>query len=250
MPRFLAPRTLATVIGGAALWLAAALPAQAILYKGIIDPTFHAGGTVATGDPLGWSAEITFELDGCVGTFGLTTCSTMDLLTAIGTLYNTADPSHTPVSTPTVLNYLPGSSSTLINSVLFDSNGDVAGLNTAPIGHAMALATPIYLTNGAANLWLQFFAQAPILTLTSFVSAAVTPPATGGYLIVSPCQRVFLGETSGYLCSTDPSTGIYSDTATVTFEQISAVPEPGSLMLLAMAALAAVAAQRRRRALR
>src|SRR5690349_16954353 len=110
----------------AALWLGHG-SANAIVFKAIVDPAFNPGGTSATGTDLGWSAEMFFDLDGCApGLF--TTCSTMNLLSATGTLYDTTDLSHTPVSTPSTLTYFAGPpNNSLIHSVLFDGSGGVLG---------------------------------------------------------------------------------------------------------------------------
>jgi hypothetical protein len=165
----------------------------------------------------------------------------MDLMSATGTLYDINHITHTPVSSPTTLNYLPGGpSSSLINSVLLDGEGGVLGLNTAPIGPAFATAPSTYLTNGAANLWLQFFAND--FSFLSAIDAAPVAPETGGYLIVGTCTPVFIGDSTSYLCPRDPSTGVFSDTAQVTFEQI---PEPNSPLLIVMAGMAAWIARRR-----
>jgi len=222
--------------GAIGIWIASAGLAQAIIYKGVIDPTFHATDTGLTGSEMGWSAEIVFELDGCPPDLLVPeSCTTMDLLTATGTLYDKDDPS-TPVSTPASLDFLPsGPNSALINNVVFSSDGSILGLNTNPIGFAFATTDPAYLLNGSANLWLQFFAQAPVITLASFDG----PPATGGYLIVTnPCTF----SEGGSSCP-DPSTGVFSDTAQVQFEPI---PEPGVAWLILSAMVAVQLTYRRR----
>jgi hypothetical protein len=220
----------------AALSLGVPGSGNAIIYKGHIDPTFHAGGTAATGTDLGWSADIILDLEGCADNTGFTTCTTMDLDSAIGTLYDTTDPGHTPISTPSTLTYYAGPpSGAFIQSVLFDANGDLLGINTSPIGAAFAQASSTFLPpNGAANLWLQFVAPNPN-TLT--FAALDVPQALGGYLIVSPCGVAFIEDQPSFFCSSDPGTGVVSDTATVTFV---AVPEPAP-MLLMLAALFAMA---------
>ena len=230
-----------------AAWLLPVGAADAIVFKGIIDPAFNASGTSATGSNLGWSAEILLELDGCGDATGLTTCTTMELLSATGTLYDVTDVSHTPISTPSLLTYYSGSPDpSAISSVLFDAEGNLIGMNTSPIGQAIATASSTYLPpNGTSSLWLQFYAADPGLFLESVTAAAFTPTETGGYLLVSPCSLVFLGEGSSFLCPSSPDNAVQSNVAMVTFTTV-AVPEPGTLALLG-SALGGIAFLRRRR---
>jgi hypothetical protein len=224
----------------ACLWVAGHGAANAIVFKAIVDPAFHVGGTVATGSDLAWSAEMFFELDGC-GPGVFTTCTTMDLLSATGTLYNINDPNHDPVSTPTTLTYFGGPpDGSLIHSVLFDGSGGILGLNTDPIGFAIALADPSLLPPaGAASLWLQFFAPNPNL---QFAAALAPPTQLGGYLIVNPCATVNLGEESSLLCPSTTDGAVRSDAAAVSFVP---VPEPGSLLLIIAALTSSLVVRRR-----
>jgi hypothetical protein len=222
----------------AGLWLASHGVADAIVFKGVIDPQFQGGSTPATSADLAWSAEVLFDLENCAASVGLTTCGTMDLLSATGTLYDVADPNHTPVSTPSILTYYSGAPNpSFIQSVLFDSNGDVIGLNTSLIGETIASAGSFLPPDGTSALWLQFFAPNPNII---FLAELSPPTGLGGYLIVSPCS----GPSTDLSCPSSPGDdAVRSDAATV---QFSAVPEPGSL-LLTMVALASVGFIRRRR---
>jgi len=238
---FTAKRKWSAVASGvlvAGLWFASHGVADAIVFKGVIDPQFQGESTPATSVDLAWSAEVLFDLENCAAAVGLTTCDTMDLLSATGTLYNVADPNHTPVSTPSILTYYSGAPNpSFIQSVLLDSNGDVIGLNTSLIGAPIASAGSFLPPDGTSALWLQFFAPDPNII---FLASLLPPTDLGGYLIVSPCSS----SNTELSCPSSPGDdAVRSDAAAV---QFSPVPEPGSL-LLTMVALASVGLIHRRR---